>query len=184
MGCPGGACPLRPATWKPSKFNLSVRFGAVWCALVRSGALGTDLSRMESPFSSLKSGFISRISYILRLRIVFPVSPLVVSAPCWFKPGFRAQLEMIPGFLASLFHFLIGFPIPLCLCHLCAAPKLGAKMGQKVPKGAKKGHMASIIQKSTPEKTPVFGPKRGQFFTLHTLHNSQTSSNVVHACGM
>ncbi len=42
--------------------------------------------------------FISRISCILRFKII---SPMV-----------RSQFEIIPGFLASLFNFLIGFRIP------------------------------------------------------------------------
>jgi len=29
-GCPGEACPLRPATWKFSKFRFLVTFGHVW----------------------------------------------------------------------------------------------------------------------------------------------------------
>ena len=42
----------------------------------------------------------------------FPVSPLALLAPWRFKPGFRSQLEVIHGFLASLFNFLIGFRLP------------------------------------------------------------------------
>ena len=77
-----------------------------WCGLVWFGAL----RHFQPPFANTglnigcwQSFF---ISCVLRIKIIFP--------------QVRAQLEIIPGFLASLFNFLIGFRIPLCLCHLCA----------------------------------------------------------------
>ncbi len=55
---------------------------------------------MKSLFSSLKSG---SISCILRFKII--------------SRRVRSQFEIIPGFLTSLFNFLIGFRIPFAFVN-------------------------------------------------------------------
>ena len=94
-GLPGRSLPSSPGNPATFKFNFR-------CGLVRFGVLGSARSRMESLFSSLKSGFISRNSYISWFKII--------------SPPVRSKLEMIHGFLVSL---LNGFRFPLLPCCLC-----------------------------------------------------------------
>ncbi|MEI8291727.1 MAG: hypothetical protein WCH99_19850 [Verrucomicrobiota bacterium] len=103
-------------------------FGAVWCGLVRFSAVWCYRDRPISDgislqFFEIRFYFADFVYFAVKNG--FPVSPLAILAPWRLKPGFRAQLEMIPGFPASLFDFMIGFRIPLCLSPLC----------QKVPPG-------------------------------------------------
>ena len=71
LGCPGGASTLRPATRQSGNLQnfifwcALVRFSAVWCAW-------SARSRMEPLFTSLKSGSISRISFISGFKIISP----------------------------------------------------------------------------------------------------------------
>ena len=52
-----------PRAWQLGNLKYSI-FGAVWCGLVRSGALDSARSRIKFLFSSLKSGLISCISWL------------------------------------------------------------------------------------------------------------------------
>ena len=57
-----------------------------------------------------------------------------------------------------------------CLCHLCAKKpfsKSGAKKCQKVPKRDIKCHLASNLQKATPENMPLHGQETVKFWMLY-----------------
>jgi len=92
-----------------------------------------------------------------------------VSPPVW------SQLEMIPGFLASLFNFLIGFLIPLCLCHLCTnappprAPETGCQKGPKGAKRCQKGPPGLRHPKSDPVKYASPRSETVKFWMLYQL---------------
>jgi hypothetical protein len=112
--------PPSPGSLKTKIFHFSAQFGAVWCARVRPISDGISLQLFEISFIS----FISSKKWFSSFALggLNPVSGL--------------SLKMILGFLVSLFNFLIGFRIPICLCHLLCKKR---RFQNRVPKRDKNG---------------------------------------------